>query len=70
MKFIPLHGLNADHQQFRFFLNAERIVSVCPARDEYAGRGYRSEIVLNNGDDIAVTESITTVVKRLNGGKE
>lgn len=69
MKFIALHGLNADNQPYRFFLNADKVLGVYPANDELAKRGYRSVIVLNaeeSKSDIAVTESINTVMERLN----
>ena len=68
MKFISLHGLNADNQQYRFFLNADKIVSVCPAHNGEAERGYRS-VVITADKEIAVTESLTTVMKHLNGEK-
>lgn len=64
MKFIPLHSLN-DGQPYRFFLNKDRVMSVYPARGEDAERGYRS-IVVTLEQDIAVTDSMATVVKRLN----
>lgn len=73
MKFIPLHGLNADNQQFRFFVNAEKVVAIYPASDELAKRGYRTTVVLraeNEETDLAVTEKIETVIKRINGEKE
>lgn len=73
MKFIALHGLNADNQQFRFFINADKVVAVYPVDDVLAKRGYRSTIVLraeNESTDLAVTESINTVIKRLNGEKD
>lgn len=73
MKFIPLHGLNADNQQFRFFVNAEKVVAIYPASDKLAKRGYRTIVVLrpdNEETDLAVTEKIETVVKRINGEKE
>ena len=73
MKFIPLHGLNADNQQFRFFVNAEKVVAIYPVSDELAKRGYRTTVVLraeNEEKDLAVTEKIETVIKRINGEKE
>lgn len=73
MKFISLHGLNADNQQFRFFVNVEKVVAIYPASDELAKRGYRTTVVLraeNEETDLAVTEKIETVVKRINGEKE
>lgn len=73
MKFIPLHGLNADNQQFRFFVNAEKVEAIYPASGELAKRGYRTTVVLrsdNEETDLAVAEKIETVVKRINGEKE
>ena len=73
MKFIPLHGLNADNQRFCFFVNAEKVVAIYPASDELAKRGYRTTVVLRaekEEKDLAVTEKIETVVKRINGQKE
>lgn len=73
MKFIPLHGLNADNQQFRFFVNAEKIVAIYPISEDLAKRGYRTTVVLraeNEEKDLAVTERIETVVKRINGENE
>lgn len=73
MKFIPLHGLNADNQQFRFFVNAEKIVAISPISEDLAKRGYRTSVVLraeNEEMDLPVTEKIETVVKRINGENE
>lgn len=73
MKFIPLHGLNADNQQFRFFVNAEKIVAIYPISEDLAKRGYRTTVVLraeNEEKDLPVTERIETVVKRINGENE
>ena len=67
MRFIPLHGLNGGNQKFRFFLNVDNVVSVYPTDPILAYRGYRSRIVMKDGNDLDVTESVASVVKRLNG---
>lgn len=70
MKFIPLHSVDADNRPFRFFVNAEKIVAIYPASGDVAKRGYRTTVVLraeNEEKDLAVTEKIETVIKRING---
>ena len=73
MKFIPLHGIDADNRPFRFFVNAEKIVAIYPASSDIAKRGYRTTVVVraeNEETDLAVTEKIETVIKRINREKE
>lgn len=66
MKFIAFHRLDNNKKPYRFFLNVDRVHAVYPASDIAAKRGYRSSIETED-EEIAVTESMTTVIKRLNG---
>lgn len=68
MKFISLHRLDNNNKSYRVFLNVDKVTSVYPANDSEAERGYRS-VVVTSYEEIAVTESMTTVAKRLNRGK-
>lgn len=68
MKFIALHRLDNNNKSFRFFLNVDKVNAVYPTNNTAVERGYRS-VVDTEDREIAVTESMTTVVKRLNRRK-